>query len=140
MPVFNGCLDCLYRLIPDRTGSLTLSLSMDQHIVWAAKADMIDVEIYNFLGPCSAVVEQAQQGVIPPTRWFLDIDMSKNMQYLFLFQISQHMPGVTFERHGKNGLTVGDETGIGRCKISEECMDGRQPDVSGSSAILSPPP
>jgi hypothetical protein len=98
---------------------------------------VVNVEIHDFLCPCSTVVEQTQQGIIPPTRWFLDIDMSKNMQHLFLFQVAQYVPGVTLEWHGKNGLAVGNETGIGRGEISEECMDSRQSDVSGSAAILS---
>lgn len=96
---------------------------MNQNIVWAIEPDMVNVEIHNFLCPCSAVIEQAQQGIIPPPGWILNIDMSKNMQNFFLFQISQHMPGVAFERHGKNGLAVGDETGIGRGQIPEECVD-----------------
>jgi len=49
------------------------------------------------------------------------------------------MPGVTFERYGKNGLAMGDETGIGRGEIPEECMDGRQSDVSGSGAVFPTP-
>ncbi len=63
--------------------------------------------------------------------------MSKNMQHLFLFQVPQYMPSVTLERYGKNGLTVGDETGIGRGEIPKECMDSRQSDVAGTGAIFS---
>ena len=64
--------------------------------------------------------------------------MSKNMQHLFLFQVAQYMPCVTLERYGKNGLTVGDQTGVGRGEIPEESMNSCQSDVSGSGAILSP--
>jgi hypothetical protein len=69
---------------------------------------------------------------------FPDINVSEDMLDFFLFQVSQHMPGVPFERYGKNGLALGNVAGIGGGQILEEGMNGGQPDVAGSSAIFSP--
>jgi hypothetical protein len=137
MPVFNGCLDGLYRFIPERTGSFTLSLAMNQHIVWATETDMVDVEIHSLLRPCSTVVEETQQSIIPPSMRLLDINVPEDMLDFFLLQVSQHMPGVPLERYGKNGLALGDVAGISGGQIPEEGMNGSQPDVTCPRSILS---
>ena len=101
---------------------------------------MVDVEVDDFLRPRPAVIEEAKQGFIPSTLRLLDIDVTENMQNLFLLQISRHGTGLAFERHGENGLTMGEETGIGRGEIAEEGVDCSQSDVTGSRSILSSAP
>jgi len=48
------------------------------------------------------------------------------------------MPGMPFEGYGKNGLALGNVTGIGSGQILEKGMNGSQPDVAGSSSVLAP--
>jgi hypothetical protein len=47
------------------------------------------------------------------------------------------MPGVSLERYDKNGLALSNIAGIGNGQISEEGMNGSQPDVTGSRSVLS---
>jgi hypothetical protein len=47
------------------------------------------------------------------------------------------MPGVPLEWYGQNGLALGNVAGIGSGEIPEEGMNGSQPDIAGSGAILS---
>jgi hypothetical protein len=47
------------------------------------------------------------------------------------------MPCVPLERYGKNGLALSNIARIGGGQIPEEGMNGSQPDVAGSSSILS---
>jgi hypothetical protein len=139
MTILQRRLDRLYCLSPEWTCSLTSALAVDAHIVGTAKPDVVDIKIHNLLGSCPCIVKQTQQGIIPSPSRFLDIDMAKDVKNLFLFQVSQYGPCVTFERYGQNRLALGDKTRIGDGQIAEEGVDGCQSDVAGPGHVFSNP-
>lgn len=72
------CFDGFDRFRPQRAGSLFAAFAKDAHMVGSAEAELVDIQVHQFLGAHTRVVEQPEQGVVALSQRRSAVDLSKD--------------------------------------------------------------